>query len=308
MQHALLDAAYGSMQYAAGPAKGSQSGKHKSRYSEGDYGAKLMSGGTSRRRGDWSGTRYWEHLGDKEVLTNPAPEFLNLTRIPRRLFDEILLKAAQSGRFPVSRYEPVAKHVAGRRADNLVCPLAVKIMGSLRHMATGEPLKFIETSCNVSRWTIGNFFHTFIKWFVETYYKEYVVGESGVGFDTPADIVAVEALFRQMGLHGIITSSDACCCVSITSAFTCVCSVSLMSRIFLAASPSQMVAVGSCCVTLSSDVVEFVHRNFLYAFFASSCSLPSSLRSQNSLRAAFCVCHAASCWDMRATWEVLPMC
>ena len=57
MQHALLDAAYGSMQYAAGPAKGSQSGKHKSRYSEGDYGAKLMSGGTSRRRGDWSRTR-----------------------------------------------------------------------------------------------------------------------------------------------------------------------------------------------------------------------------------------------------------
>ena len=83
--------------YAAGPVTGSQSGKRKSRYSEKDYGAKLMFGGTSRRRGDWSRTRYWEHLGDQEVLTNPAPEFLNLTRIPRRLFDEILLKTALSG-------------------------------------------------------------------------------------------------------------------------------------------------------------------------------------------------------------------
>ena len=64
MQHALLDAAYGSMQYAAGPAKGSQSGKHKSRYSEGDYGAKLMSGvvgageiGLARAIGSTSATR-----------------------------------------------------------------------------------------------------------------------------------------------------------------------------------------------------------------------------------------------------------
>ena len=144
---------------------GAQSGKRKVRYHGSDLGANLMYGGTSRRRGGWARTCYWEHLGDDEVLTNSEPEFLNLTRIPRRLFDEILLKAAQSGRFPVSRFEPVAKHVTGRRADNLVCPLAVKIMGSLRHMATGEPFKSIEMFCNVSRSTITAFFLAFLNFF-----------------------------------------------------------------------------------------------------------------------------------------------
>jgi len=96
-----------------------------------------MYGGTSRRRGDWARTRYWEHLGDDEVLTNPEPEFLNLTRIPRRLFDEILYKTAQSGRFPVSRFEPVAKHVAGRRADNLV-PTCCENHGKSSSHGNGE--------------------------------------------------------------------------------------------------------------------------------------------------------------------------
>ena len=165
MEEDLLDVAYGSMQYATGPTAVPQSGKRKVRYHGNSLGTNLMYGGTSRRRGDWARTRYWEHLGDDEVLTNPEPEFLNLTRIPRRLFDEILLKAAQSGRFPVSRFEPVAKHVTGRRADNLVCPLAVKIMGSLRHMATGEPFKSIEMFCNVSRSTITAFFLAFLIFF-----------------------------------------------------------------------------------------------------------------------------------------------
>jgi len=82
----------------------------------------------------------------------------------------------------------------------ILCPLAVKIMGSLRHMAMGKPFQSVDMSCHVSRSTIAAFFHTFTAWFIETFYKEFVVGESGVGFDTPAQIASAEAVFRQMGL------------------------------------------------------------------------------------------------------------
>jgi len=86
-------------------------------------------------------------------------------------------------------------------------------------MATGEPFKSIEMSCNVSHSIIAAFFHTFTAWFIETFYKEFVVRESGVGFNTPAQIASAEAVFRQMGLPGIITSSDGVFCTVCTICF-----------------------------------------------------------------------------------------
>lgn len=211
MHAELLDSAYGSMSYAAGvPTSDALSGKRKTRYCVDGSGVSTATG-DSRRRGDWAHTRYWEHLGEAEVLTDPEQEFRNLTRIPRHMFDDILLKAAQSGRFPISRYEPIAKKLprrAGRCADHLVCPLAIKIMGALRHLATGEPFRSIELGSNVGCDTIRLFFHQFTAWFVETYYAKFVVEQSGTGFDSLAEVQAAEALFRQMGLPGLITSMD----------------------------------------------------------------------------------------------------
>ena len=101
----------------------------------------------------------------------------------------------------------------------ILCPLAVKIMGSLRHMAMGKPFQSVDMSCHVSRSTIAAFSHTFTAWFIETFSKEFVVGESVVGFDTPAQIASAEAVFRQMGLPGIITSTDGVFCTVCTICF-----------------------------------------------------------------------------------------
>jgi hypothetical protein len=64
-----------------------------------------------------------------------------LTRLPRAVFDQIVIEAASSGRFPVCAHEPVAKHVDGRLGEMAgnTTPLALKVMASLRHLATGEP-------------------------------------------------------------------------------------------------------------------------------------------------------------------------
>ena len=43
------------------------------------------------------------------MLFDPEHEDRNLTRIPRDLFDHIVEDAAMSGRWRVSKYEPVAE-------------------------------------------------------------------------------------------------------------------------------------------------------------------------------------------------------
>jgi hypothetical protein len=47
-----------------------------------------------------------------------------------------------------------------------------------------------------------------LKWFRLIYWKEYVVGESGVGFDDYASIEKEEKVFRQFGLPGFVTCMD----------------------------------------------------------------------------------------------------
>jgi hypothetical protein len=56
--------------------------------------------------------------------------------------------------------------------------------------------------------TLNTFDKKFLKWLRMTYWQEYVVGQSGLGFDDLASIEQEEKLFRQFGLPGFVTCMD----------------------------------------------------------------------------------------------------
>ena len=56
--------------------------------------------------------------------------------------------------------------------------------------------------------TLHRFDRKFLKWFHMTYWNEYVVGETGVGFDDYVSMQREEKLFRQFGLPGFLTCMD----------------------------------------------------------------------------------------------------
>ena len=107
--------------------------------------------------------------------------------------------------------EPVAK-VPGAKTHHLATPLAVRIACCLRRLATGDSWKSLFTASHLSKPVMRDFFPVFIKWFVETYYSEWVCGASGVGFQHEADLIESERMFRQMGLPGIVSSMDGVHC------------------------------------------------------------------------------------------------
>jgi hypothetical protein len=79
----------------------------------------------------------------------------------------------------------------------------------MRRLATGESLDSLEVSFNISRPVLQKFCLQFAAWFDKEYYVAYIGGIYGVGFDTHAEIVESERLFRAMGLPGILTCMDA---------------------------------------------------------------------------------------------------
>ena len=171
-------------------------------------------GRASRCRADWAQTMIWEHVGPEDVLANPDREFENLTRLPKAKFDEIVLKAATSGRFRASIYEPVAHEPGVKLGRYAKCttPLAVRILSCLRHLATGDSWNSIQYATHIDAETLRCFYHKFMPWFVDTYYQEWVTGPSGIGFSCVDEVEASEKMFRRLGLPGIVTSMDGVHC------------------------------------------------------------------------------------------------
>jgi hypothetical protein len=154
---------------------------------------------------------FWEHLGPDDILTQPEAEFENLFRIPRTLFDSILERAAVSGLWTVNSGEPVAK-LPGAKTHHLATPLALRIACCFRRLATGDSWKSLVTASRLCKSAMRDFFPGFIKWFVETFYSDWVTGASGVGFQHEDDVIESERMFRQMGLPGIVSSMDGVHC------------------------------------------------------------------------------------------------
>jgi hypothetical protein len=79
---------------------------------------------------------------------------------------------------------------------------------SFRRLATGQSFASLSHEFRIGLSTLHKFDKQFLKWFRLTYWKEYVVGESGVGFDDYASIEKEEKVFRQFGLPGFVTCMD----------------------------------------------------------------------------------------------------
>ncbi len=119
-----------------------------------------------------------------------------------------------SGLFVLNRAEPLyAKacpppppgidgcHVA---QHTKVAPLCMRIAASMRRLATDKSFDSLEASFNISRPVLQFFCLEFAAWFEKDYYAAYIGGISGVGFDTHAEIVESERLFRALGLPGML--------------------------------------------------------------------------------------------------------
>ena len=97
-------------------------------------------------------------------------------------FEDIYNKTARSGEFALHPLDPMygELHPVGpirHGCDQVkkVSPLCLKMAASFRRLGTEK----------------------FLKWFRMTYWQEYVVGQSGVGFDDFTSIEQEEKLFRQ---------------------------------------------------------------------------------------------------------------
>ena len=195
------------------PAKRRPNGVQLSRHRQPRYKSLRdhVYGGPSVWRSDWALSMVWEHVGPEDVLANPDAEFENLTRLPRSKFDEICTKAAHSQLFLASRHEPLSQMPGVRVAKRCITPLVISILASLRHLATGDSWTSIQLSTHVHRSTLRAFYHTFMPWFLNEYYEQYVTGPSQIGFASIDEVEASEEMFRQLGFPGIITSMDGVC-------------------------------------------------------------------------------------------------
>jgi hypothetical protein len=89
-----------------------------------------------------------------------------------------------------------------------VPPLCLKMEASFRRLATGQSFASLSYEFRIVLSTLHKFDKQFLKWFRLTYWKEYVVGESGLGFDDYASIEKEETVFRQFGLPDFVTCMD----------------------------------------------------------------------------------------------------
>jgi hypothetical protein len=164
---------------------------------------------------DWKPSSLW-HYWIEGFLSSSSTRFRKFFRITRWRFDEIYLAAADSGEFKLNPTEPLYARAfpetpPGNHGAQLpkVIPLCLRIGACLRRLSTGEPYSSLETSFQISKTVLVDFFHKFLKWFLKNYYTMYVGGLSGVGFDTKVEIERSESVFRKLGLPGFITAMDA---------------------------------------------------------------------------------------------------
>ena len=75
-------------------------------------------------------------------------------------------------------------------------------------MTTGQSFVRLSHEFRIGLSTLYKFDKKFLKWFLMTYWEEYVVGKSGVGFDDITSIDREEKVFHQFGLSGFVTCMD----------------------------------------------------------------------------------------------------
>lgn len=170
--------------------------------------------GKSRRRHAWHKATAWEYW-IPGCLSTSSERFRKYFRIGRDRFDEIYSRAARSGEFHLHPREPMYAELhprrpfrPGRAQLDKVPPLCLKMAASFRRLATGQSFASLSQEFRIGLSTLHKFDKQFLKWFRLTYWKEYVVGESGVGFDDYASIEKEEKVFRQFGLPGFVTCMD----------------------------------------------------------------------------------------------------
>ena len=148
-------------------------------------------------------------------MSTSTERFRKHFRIGRDRFDDIYSRAARSGEFHLNPLEPMYAEFhqvqpirPGRAQLDKVPPLCLKMAASFRRLATGESYASLSHEFRIGLSTVHKFDKQFLKWFRLSYWKEYVVGESGVGFDDYASIEKEEKVFRQFGLPGFVTCMD----------------------------------------------------------------------------------------------------
>ena len=193
-----------------------------SHYAGPEHGA----GGKSSRRHRWDLSSPWEYW-KPGCLSTSTERFRKYFRMSRDRFDDIYSRAARSGKFKLNPAEPMFAELhaggpwrLGRGQHDKVPPLCLKMAASFRRLATGESFASLASEFRVGLSTLHAFDKKFLKWFRMTYWKEYVVGESGVGFDDLQSIQQSEAVFRQFGLPGFITCMDGVHCAWELAPFT----------------------------------------------------------------------------------------
>ena len=196
----------------AGPGKGvPKNGKgRKPRYLCEEEGAE----GQSRWRHRWWLSTAWEYW-TPGCLSTSTERFRKYFRIGRDRFEDIYSKAARSGEFSLHPLEPMYGELHpggpirhGCAQVKKVPPLCLKMAASFRRLATGQSFASLAEEFRIGESTLNTFDKEFLKWFRVTYWQEYVVGQSGVGFDDLAAIEQEEKVFRQFGLPGFVTCMD----------------------------------------------------------------------------------------------------
>ena len=202
---------------STGPGKGVPAcpdGK-KARYLSSQHGPS----GSSHWKHRWYLSSAWEYW-QPGVLSSSTDRFRKYFRIGRDRFEDIYSRVARSGKFHLNPLEsmyqephPVGPIRHGRVQIHKVPPLCLKMVASFRRLATGESFASLSEEFRIGNSTLHAFDQQFLKWFRLTYWKEYVVGESGVGFDDLVEIQQEEKVFRQFGLLGFVTCMDGVHCV-----------------------------------------------------------------------------------------------
>ena len=164
-----------------------------------------------RWRNRWYMSAVWEYW-QPDCLSTSTDRFRKYFRIGRDRFEDIYSKTAHSVKFHLNPLEPMYPdlHPAGpMRHGNtqlrMVSPLCLRMAVSFRRLATGQSFAILSDEFHIGPSTQHKFNEQFLKWFHMTYWEEYVVGKSGVGFDDITSIEREEKVFLQFGLPGFVT-------------------------------------------------------------------------------------------------------
>ncbi len=123
-------------------------------------------------------------------MSTSTERFRKYFRIGRDRFDDIYSRATRSGEFHLHPLEPMYTEIhphrpirPGRAQLDKMPPLCLKMAASFWRLVTGQSFASLSQEFRIGLSTLHKFDEQFLKWFRLTYWKEYVVGESGVGFD-----------------------------------------------------------------------------------------------------------------------------